>query len=452
MKTPSLNKRNIQIADLSSHYTVTEETYFLVYAPLAGVYFLADANTVGCLERESESPGSCPDVSELLNQLSQTTEEYENRIVRHPRDFDSMSILPNFICNLHCAYCYSAQGRSNKQIDRNTLKSSLDFFIDSSRTTSRKLSLFISGGGEPLVSWDTVRFAIEYGRELAANANKTLDIILMTNATLITPEITAVLKRQCVNVGVSFEILRDVQNLQRGKFDVVDANLHVLLKAGIAPSISSVITPDNVERMDEMVDVIIKHYQGVVHLNFDPAMSRDLFGSAEELDTFYDKFLINFFRAKNKCQEHCITLDCNVIRKAEKLFPRYCQGKLALTPEGKFSICHSVSSPLESAYDKVIYGEIMQDGSVLFNEEKFSDLINPNNFLLPHCEECIARWHCAGGCLMYRNNYDDHSFDAVCRFTSKAIAEILLRRLNLSYQKEENADIETLINAKKKIV
>ena len=452
MKTPFLNKRNVQIADLESHYTVPKSTYYLVYAPLAGLYFLSDSDTVLRLEREAENSGMYPEMSDLLNELSQNTEEYESRIVRDPRYFVSMSILPNFICNLHCAYCYSAKGRSNLQIDQKVLTSALNFFIDPSRISGRNLSLFISGGGEPLVSFDTVRFAIDYSRKRAIEKGFMLDIMLMTNATLVTPKIAGELKKQNVNVGVSFEILKDIQNLQRGKYDIVDENLRTLLNAEVAPSISSVITPNNVNRMDEMIDIVIDRYQGVRHLNFDPAMSGDLFKNTQELDVFYDDFLRSFFKAKSKCTQHGITLDCNVIRKAEKIFPRYCQGKIALTPEGKFSICHSISSPLESAYNNAIYGEISPDGSVFFDLKKFSDLIDPKNFLLPQCEECIARWHCSGGCMMYRGNYDNERFGAVCRFTAKAIVEILLRRLNLSYQKEENTDIETLLNANKKIV
>ena len=162
------------------------------------------------------------------------------------------------------------------------------------------------------------------------------------------------------------------------------------------------------------------------------------------LDAFYQKFIHNFFKAKELCKKYGMTLDCNVVRKAEKLFPRYCQGKLCLTPEGKISICHSVSSPREAAYQKVVYGEV-RNGQLAFDTGKFKSFIDKENFLLPRCHSCIARWHCAGGCMMYRMNYNEKQFEAVCRFTAYAIAEILLKRLDASFKKEQGQSIGQLL-------
>lgn len=443
METPNLNNHNIQTEDLARHYMIEQEKFFLVYAPLADAFFLADANTVERLEEVIESEED-KELKELLSQLKECSEEYRSRIVKDPSQFTSLSILPNLVCNLSCSYCYSAKGRSKMEIDEKQLKVMLDYFIDKSRTDSNHLSIFISGGGEPLISWKKLSFAIEYSRQKAAEQGFTLDIYLMTNGTLIKPDIIQDLKKFDVSVGVSFEILPDVQNSQRGSFDKVSQNIQLMLSMGLVPSISSVITELNVDRMEEMVNTIATSYHGVCHLNFDPAMSSSLFANAEKLDAFYQKFAPNFFHAKELCSRYGITLDCNVIRKGEKLFPRYCQGKLCLTPEGKISVCHSISSPREDAYPKVVYGEI-SSGVLHFDTDKFKTFIDPKTFLLPRCHACIARWHCAGGCLMYRMNYDDKQFEAVCRFTAHTIAEILLKRLDASFKQEQGQSIEQLL-------
>lgn len=348
MQVSNLNSHNIQLADLSDHYKIDEGKVFLVYAPLAGIFFLADADTVQRLEAAISNGDDENDdeIKELVAQLKECSEDYQSSIVRDPSEFTRLSILPSLICNLSCAYCYSANGRSKMEIDKDKLQAMLDYFIDRQRTKSDQLTIFVSGGGEPLVSWDKLRFAIEYGRCRAYEQGFKLDIYLMTNGTLLTPEIIDVLKQNKVDVGVSFEILPDVQNKQRGHFDEVSQHIKLMLEMGLPPSISSVITELNVGRMDEMVDTVLNCYRGIRHLNFDPAMSNTLFPDAARLDVFYEKFAKHFFAAKERCGKAGITLDCNVVRKAEKLFPRYCQGKLCLTPEGKISICHSVSSPL----------------------------------------------------------------------------------------------------------
>ena len=443
MQVPNLNDHNIQLADLSRHYGIEEGKVFLVYAPLAGVFFLADADTVQRLEAFVEN-GDDEEMEELWAQLKENSEDYRSSIVEEPSQFTRLSILPNLTCNLSCAYCYSAKGRSKMEIDESHLKIMLDYFIDCHRTSSRHLSIFISGGGEPLLSWEKLRFILGYSRQRAVAQGFTLDIFLMTNGTLITFDIAHELKEQDVNVGVSFEILPDVQDSQRGSFHKVSQNIRLLLDMGIVPNISSVITGLNVDRMEEMADTVASSYPGIRHLNFDPAMSSDIFPDSERLDAFYQKFIHNFFKAKELCKKYGMTLDCNVVRKAEKLFPRYCQGKLCLTPEGKISICHSVSSPREAAYQKVVYGEI-RNGQLAFDTGKFKSFIDKGNFLLPRCHSCIARWHCAGGCMMYRMNYNEEQFEAVCRFTAYAITEILLKRLDASFKKEQGQSIRQLL-------
>lgn len=446
MHTPNLNNINVQLADLARHYEIEEEKVFLVYAPLAGVFFLADVDTVQRLETSVENGGD-KEMKELLGQLRECLEDYKGNIVEEPSQFTRLSILPNLVCNLSCAYCYSAKGRSKTEIGKGHLKATLDYFIDKHRTDSSHLSIFISGGGEPLISWEKLSFALEYSRRKAVEQGFTLDIFLMTNGTLVTSDIAHELKKHDVNVGVSFEILSDVQNYQRGSFDKVSQNIQLLLNMGITPSISSVITELNVDRMEEMVNAVVTSYPGIRHLNFDPAMSNDLFSDTEKMNIFYQKFTRNFFKAKDLCEKHGVTLDCNVVRKAEKLFPRYCQGKLCLTPEGKISICHSVSSPLENAYRKVVYGEV-RDGQLFFDTDKFKSFIDERNFLLPRCRSCIARWHCAGGCMMYRMNYNENQFEAVCRFTAYTIAEILLKRLDASFRQDQGQSIKQLLDIK----
>lgn len=447
MKTDNLNKCDIQLADLSQYYGIDAGKYFLVYAPLAGIYFLSDAENVDKIEAAigRNSPAVDEETAELLTQITDRSEgDFSNSIVEEPSQFTKLSILPNLICNLSCSYCYSAQGRSKMEVSGEALQTMLDYFVDASRMDSRELSIFISGGGEPTLSWKKVKFIVEYARTRAISQGFNLDIFLMTNGTLITEEMIRTLKEQAVNVGISFEILPEIQNSQRGKYEEVSRNIRRMVEYGLPPSISSVITDQNVERMMEMGEVIVRDYPGIRHLNFDPAMSDALFSTGEKLDAFYHRFARNFFVAKKHCGQNKITLDCNIVRKAEKLFPRYCQGKLCLTPEGKISICHSISSPLESAYSEAIYGEV-KDGKLHVDKEKFKGFINKDNFLLDACSSCIARWHCAGGCLMYRKNYNPTQFEAVCRFTRQMIGTILLEKLDLSYRESCGQNIEDLI-------
>lgn len=449
MKCEQLYKNEIQLIPAGDYFNLPETNLYLVYSPLAESSFIARESDIENLEQafaDKENGRTLdPDMQETIEMLTDLSnaEPYKN-VIDTPSDYTKLSILPNFICNFSCSYCYSAKGRSKQEVDAGQLKTMLDYFIDCQRVEAKELSIFISGGGEPLLSWEKVLFIFEYAGKRASEEGLRLDIALMTNGSKITPEIIGELKRHRINTGVSFDILPEIQNKQRGRYEEVASCIQTMLAEGLAPSISAVITNDNVDRMPEMAESIIDNYPGIRHLNFDPAMDCVSFPSADKLDAFYAKFIQYFFEAKAICHKNGITLDCNIIRKFENLFPRYCQGKLCLTPEGKISICHSISSPKESGYDSVIYGEI-NDGNVIFDTDKFRSLIDRKNFLLPECHSCIAKWHCGGGCLMYKHNYDNEQFRSVCLFTQHVIKELILRRLDDQYRENLNMSLKEYV-------
>lgn len=446
MHLPSLNSKNIFACDLTLgtkafHLHLPNSEYYIVYAPLGGRSFISDRKTL--VELEKIAADKTDHTSDILCQMENTSLldkilADKKTVISHPSQFTKLSILPNLRCNFACSYCYSAAGRSSVQLTKNKVKTILDFFMDALRTESKERTIFISGGGEPLLSWPIVLFAIQYSRRLAAERGLQLELLLMTNGSLINEQIIGMLKDNNVQIGLSFEILPDIQNTQRGHYDTVAAVVNMLSHMQMAPSISSVITPANVGRMSEMAQYVIENYPMVRHLNFDPAMSNDLFESPCDLDLFYDKFIDNFFEAKQLCGKHNITLDCNAIRHMEKLFPRYCQGKLALVPNGDISVCHTVSSSLEENYKQYIYGCVTDD-DVVFDVQKFQSLVGSN--LLEECSSCIARWHCGGGCLMYRTRYEKAKMEVVCRFTRRMAATVLFAKIDIEYQHRHGKSI-----------
>lgn len=449
MKCEQIYKNEIQLYPTGDYFNLPATDLYLVYSPLAESSFVARESDVQKLEQafyDKENGKTLdPEMKETIEMLTDfsNSQPYKN-VIGTPNEYTKLSVLPNFICNFSCSYCYSARGRSKQEVKAGHLKTMLDYFIDKQRVDSEELSIFISGGGEPLLSWEKVLFIFEYAGKKAFEEGFQLDIALMTNGSKITPEIVEKLKQYRINTGVSFDILPEIQNKQRGKYEEVASSIQTMLDGGLAPSISAVITNDNVERMPEMAATLIKDYPGIKHLNFDPAMDSVSFSSGDKLDDFYGKFIKYFFDAKAICHKNRITLDCNIIRKFENLFPRYCQGKLCLTPEGKISVCHSISSPKEAGYDSVIYGEI-KDGTVIFDTDKFKSLIDRKNFLLPECYSCIAKWHCGGGCLMYKYNYNEEQFKSVCLFTQNIIKELILIRLDSQYRENMNVSLKDYV-------
>src|SRR5512133_3016881 len=136
--------------------------------------------------------------------------------VTSPGDYSTLSLLLNYKCNFSCSYCYSAKGRSTQEISIPSVKPMLDYFIDGKRLEKRELTIFISGGGEPLLSWDTLKFTLEYSDKLALEQGFKMKYLLMTNGSLLSDPMIECLEKHKVNVCISFEILEEIQDLQRG--------------------------------------------------------------------------------------------------------------------------------------------------------------------------------------------------------------------------------------------
>ena len=83
----------------------------------------------------------------------------------NPDSLHQLDILLNYTCNFKCVYCYSAQGRSQKEIDWISIKAMLDYLFDSNKKQTRPYVIHFSGGGEPLMSFQLIKQTVEYIEE-----------------------------------------------------------------------------------------------------------------------------------------------------------------------------------------------------------------------------------------------------------------------------------------------
>ncbi len=96
----------------------------------------------------------------------------------------------------------------------------IDFFVDRRRIDSDFLSISYLGGGEPTLSWDIVRQGIErIADELAKTQGIKIFHTIVTNGSRLTPDMVDFLRDHDVLIRVSFEILPDIQALQRGQYE-----------------------------------------------------------------------------------------------------------------------------------------------------------------------------------------------------------------------------------------
>lgn len=359
-------------------------------------------------------------------------------------EITKLSILPNLTCNFNCSYCYSAKGRSKTEISWEKLQTVLDYFIDENRIKPQHISIFISGGGEPLMSWNTVDKTLRYARERAETKGFRLSMSIVTNGSLITEDIAEEIKRLDCSVCISYEILADLQNLQRKHYDNVKENILMLKRLGVRTMLNSTITPVSVLRMKEMLEEVIATYPFVAQYTMEPVTDTGMFASADELRAFYDNFFFGYIECKKLAEESGINLRFTFDDSLRGITIRHCPGKFALTPQGTISICHLTSSPKEARYERCIYGKV-ENGKLLLDEEKFEKLRAINVFSYERCRDCFAKWSCGGECLARNETYPENYMQEVCRFNRKFIKHLLLEEIGNTIKEEYGISLEEYV-------
>ncbi len=401
----------------------------IVYAPLRGVAFYANNKAVDVCKSYIE--GCAIDDDSENAPLKEYIKVLEEKIVQEPRcksiTISNLVVILSQMCNLSCSYCYAHESRSKDVLNKNQLKAAIDYIM--ALELKQKHFSFI-GGGEPTLTWELLKWSIRYIRTYPIVEQKNIGIGITTNGTLLDDEKIDFFKENNVFVGLSFEILPDIQSTQRcfansnrKTFEVIDEAIKKLVDNNVRISFRSTITKLNVMRMPEMVIFVSKQYPFMKKLHFEHVTSTN------NDKAYYDDFIHYFIEARKIGQSLGIEVYCSVSHALETLKSRFCKGEFCLTPTGEFVSCHRISSKEEKAFELFKYAQI-KDGFVSINMCKKECLENFYNSKREECAFCFAKWHCAGSCAMERTFYSEEMRDLKCYFTKELIKELLIERLN----------------------
>lgn len=154
-------------------------------------------------------------------------------------------------CDFACAYCYAAR-QAPQDMDARTARRAIDLAAQSGAPFILQFS-----GGEPLLAFETLREAALYARESGAPAR----MQVQTNASLLTEERAAFLLQNGVGIGVSLDGRPTVNDLLRRTADGSGATAAILAgaarlaAAGGAAGLTCVVTRENVEALDGVVEL-----------------------------------------------------------------------------------------------------------------------------------------------------------------------------------------------------
>lgn len=117
-------------------------------------------------------------------------------------------------CNHKCLYCHaSAEHEENKKVDmtKSTIKKIIETIFDSPGKDAR----IEFQGGEPLLNWDVLTFAINYISELKLNSKKNVHISVVTNFTIMDKDKLDYFLTKGVGLCTSIDGTKEIHNENR---------------------------------------------------------------------------------------------------------------------------------------------------------------------------------------------------------------------------------------------
>lgn len=411
-------------------YPIAISDGYMLYAPLSEIIMHMSGEELLRVENFLKGIKFDSEAEELINYLN--SERKVRRTIPLKKSIGQihkLTILPTYKCNFKCSYCYSSQGRDAKEISRAKALGMIDYFINRNRTALNDLWLAILGGGEPFMTAELTAEIIVHARHRATEQGFNLGIGLTTNGSVYDENLARIMVDNNVSLGVSFEVLEDIQNLQRSKYSTVVDVVKKYMNYGVNITVKSIITPDNVNRLEEMVSELHTLFPKVKSYKLQIVEDPICFADTSVMKKFYEDFTSNFFLAEKLGRENGIDVYVLASKYIDMLVEHYCGGEMCLNPQGDITVCHRISSPREAGYQDFVYGKIDDNGEVHFNQDHFLELISHNIETNPKCEKCFVKWHCGGGCLAQSKIYNPAQLDIICEWTRSFSKEILLNRL-----------------------
>lgn len=143
-------------------------------------------------------------------------------------------------CNLRCRYCWNQAGAygsssgSMKRMNRQVAFKAVDLLIKESKGADDLVVDFY--GGEPLLNHNLIKDVIDYCRGIQRSKKINFRFLLATNGTLLNKERGEFLVENGVDVAVSLDGSRKIQDTQRpfpdgsGSYDLIVNNITALKK------------------------------------------------------------------------------------------------------------------------------------------------------------------------------------------------------------------------------
>ncbi len=305
-------------------------------------------------------------------------------------------------CNLRCKYCFVGEKKfCKKVISKEDINQALITVGELAKTKNKKEVFITFFGGEPTLYPDLIEYSMEKAKEILKDYKVSFGI---TSNGVFNEKIKDMLVENNFTVTISMDGLPKFQDKQRvtasnaGTSYIIEKTIKDLVSKGLPPIIRMTITRPMIFEFKETIDYLSD--LGVKIIHFEPMT---IGGRAKENEDILERpepeeYAEKLSEAVDYARKKDVSIISSTVMNALSPSYMFCDGvgknKLAVTYDGVFSSCLGVQNkehPLASKF-------IIEDTNIEnWLNAKFDSYVD-DKAKNTKCENCFAKYVCAGGC------------------------------------------------------
>ena len=309
----------------------------------------------------------------------------------------SVQLEVTTVCNNNCFHCYNHWREAGENRDSALDEKKPNFIID--KLIQKKVFSVTLTGGEPLLVWKILPFAIE---KLFLNK---IEVSLNSNAILLEKEMAISLKERglrsiLISVLADNEEIHDKIACHEGAFKQTIKGIENAVHVGLKVSVNMVLLKTNFDCVYKTAQLIKK--LGAVSFSVtkaSPALNSRIFDDLRPSREQVKESLSVLEKIKKELDLKVDILECyplcliGDISRFSYFSRRSCMAGVTtctISPSGEIRPC---------SHSDMIYGNIFSDNGIDEAWGKMSDW-RDGKYIPSECKKCRYVYLCSGGCRM----------------------------------------------------
>jgi uncharacterized protein len=355
-------------------------------------------------------------------------------------------------CNYKCNYCF-VETRFDKSPKAKMTKRIASKGIQLIKRNTNKIKILFYGG-EPLLNFDVIKHIVEESKKNKLKATYSI----VSNGSIMNDEIIDFIKANKISFSISLDGAKETNDEMRkyhnnvGTFNKIRKTLCRLKDANIRFGISCTISPSNMEKPEEILQILNEF--DVKSFGYNLLTENDNIKYSEKDNITMVK---NILKAEDLIFEKRIVEDRIINRKLKpfvekKNWLRDCAGyghQIVITPKGEVGTCHGLWPDLVNKETNNCFDINVDYKGKILEHPTWKEWFHRIPFNMPQCWNCIGLGLCGGGCaknsLLREGSIWDIDKD-ICVLTKESVPWVIWKYFDT---KVKNKMEKTLSNKAK---